>query len=129
MSKGLLRIPVHLAAFIAVAALAFQIAVPSGLMLANANGRAELVICTGHGPLLAHAGDAGAPAKMPKPSQGGVCAFAGHATLGPLSFAPPLGPARVAYAEQLPRTNAGAWPGLGLAAPPPPSRGPPTLST
>ena len=68
----------HRAGFAALAmfALLLQLAVPQGFMLARNAGLPAIVICTGHGPLLAPAGDHGIPAKAPKPS--GACAFAGH---------------------------------------------------
>ncbi len=111
-------------AVLAMLALLLQLAVPQGFMVASDGGRAAIVICTGHGPLLAPTRDHGAPAKAPKP--GATCAFAGHGgtptpapmlALTAVSFTPlaPLDPPRLS-----------TTPGRGLAAPPPPSQAPPT---
>jgi hypothetical protein len=104
-------------------ALLLQLAVPQGFMLARDAGQPAIVICTGHGPLLATAGDHGLPGKAPK--SGGACAFAGHGgtpipapmlALAEVRFEPTAAPA----APQVSTT-----PGRGLAAPPPPSQAPP----
>src|SRR5665213_2821876 len=63
-------------AVLAMLALLLQLAVPQGFMLARDAGQPAIVICTGHGPLLAPAADHGLPTKAPK--SGGACAFAGH---------------------------------------------------
>jgi hypothetical protein len=110
-------------AVLAMFALLLQLAVPQGFMLARDAGQPAIVICTGHGPLLTPAPGHGVPAKAPKPS--GVCAFAGHgATPTP---APLLALAEVRF-EPLAAPAVSpifATPGRGLAAPPPPSQGPP----
>jgi hypothetical protein len=119
------------AGFSVLAMLAFflQLVVPQGFMLARDGGQPAIVICTGHGPLLAAADDHGVPAKAPKPKPDGTCAFAGHGatpteapllTLAPVRFERLIAPAG-------PRLS--TTPGRGLAAPLPPSQGPPTVST
>jgi len=85
---------------------------------------AALVICTGHGPLLA-AGQLGHPGKTPKSANDAPCLFAGHhAAPGPelAIIAPPTD-----FVSPLPiaKTLIDQAPGRGLAAPPPPSQGPP----
>jgi len=118
------------AGFAVLAMLAFflQLAVPQGFMLARAGGQPAIVICTGHGPLLAAADDHGVPAKAPKPRPDGTCAFAGHGatpteapllTLAAVRFEPLAAPAA---------PEPSTAPGRGLAAPPPPSQGPPAVS-
>ncbi len=63
-------------ALLATLAFLVQLAAPQGFMLASANGAPSIVICTGHGPLLAPGDDHGLPDKGRK--QTGACAFAGH---------------------------------------------------
>jgi hypothetical protein len=115
--------------FLALAALALllRVAIPAGYMVdSGAPGASPgLVICTGHGPLrLAPEKDGKAPAHR---SADGVCAFAGHG----LAAAPPLAapvPALFAPppADPAPARTA-VRPGQGLAAPPPPPTGPPSV--
>jgi len=93
-----------------------------------------LVLCTGHGPLTIRA--SGEPAdgkthpsgKMTHPAP---CMFAGHGAAAPApdpglfqraDLTPAAGPAPSPSREDL-------APGRGLAAPPPPSRGPPPALT
>jgi len=111
-------------AALAMFALLLQLAVPQGFMLARNAGLPAIVICTGHGPLLAPAGDHGIPAKAPKP--GGTCAFAGHG--GTPTPAPLLAlvEARFEPIETLAPPQLSTTAGRGLAAPPPPSQGPPS---
>jgi hypothetical protein len=107
---------------LAVMALVMRVAVPQGFMTApTVQGGLELVICTGHGPLKT---GPSAPAEKPRPEA--ACAFAGHgagtapeplATVETIAFASPAEPARLVPAD--------VAPGRGLAAPPPPSLGPP----
>jgi hypothetical protein len=110
---------------LAALALALQVAVPQGFMLGAGQGASGLVICTGHGPLFS-AGVPDRPAKAPKQTSG-LCAFAVHAAAGgPSSLALISGP-RIEAARAEPIVFVAAAPGRGLAAPPPPSRGPPRL--
>ena len=115
----------QLATALAMLALAFQFAIPSGFMVARGADGPAIVICTGHGPLLAHHGERGQPGKSPSSNSGGVCAFAGH---GGAPVAPPvlsLIGARFEALAVLPAARPDLAPGRGLAAPPPPSQGPP----
>lgn len=113
--------------FIALAALALmlQVLTPPGFMLASSPAGPELVICTGHGPLVV-ADPHRHPAKAPKPGADAPCAFAVHGAAVP----PPqrLAPLAVVFTPVAPAAAAAfdLAPGRGLAAPPPPSHGPPT---
>lgn len=105
-------------------ALALQVLVPAGYMVADGPQGPALVVCTGHGPLLA-ASDLGHPGKAPASRPDMPCAFAGHGALAPPATAATPRLAQVSYA---PAPAAGLWdlaPGRGLAAPPPPAQGPP----
>ncbi len=114
-------------ALLALAALALfvKIVVPAGFMVAapQAAGGVPLVICTGHGPLESPADhDKGG---LSKSRSDAPCAFAGHAA----PPTPALGvavPASTftAYARPVGDIS-DLIPGRGLAAPPPPSQGPP----
>ena len=83
---------------------------------------AGLVICTGHGPLTDHT-QPGAPTT----SHDGVCVFASHG----VALATPNFerlPAQVSVKrEPMVVATTEQTPGRGLAAPPPPSQGPPGL--
>ncbi len=114
-------------ALLAFLALAMNVLVPPGFMVgASPAAGTGLVICTGHGP--ATLPGATSPKGHPAGKSGhdaGACAFAGHG----VSSAPPAS-ARVASEVFAPRVRTGAepqdqTPGRGLAAPPPPSQGPP----
>jgi hypothetical protein len=115
---------------LAVFALALQVLVPSGFMVSNEDGRGVIVICTGHGPLTVSSDDGKAPAtpKAPNKQSDAPCAFAGHAApfTAPL-LAPLAGPVFIVPQDAGPRRLASLTPGRGLAAPPPPARGPPSL--
>jgi hypothetical protein len=107
---------------LAVMALAMRLAVPQGFMTApSAHGGPQLVICTGHGPLKS---DPSGPAEKGK--QGSPCVFAGHGG-GATPEAAPQAPAATLFASEAPAgaIPADLAPGRGLAAPPPPSLGPP----
>lgn len=114
-----------LGAALAALALFVQVLVPQGFMASREVGGAlPLVICTGHGPLLA-ASDFGAPAKAPKTSTHGNCLFTGHGpavsptralTIAAIACGFVSAPSRGFYSTPTP----------GLAAPPPPSQAPPT---
>jgi hypothetical protein len=131
---GLTRLERGAAALVAGLLLLLQAAIPPGFMLASGGatptGAPSIVICTGHGP-LAVSGDVPGPdgAKSPKSSPGAhaACPFAGHT--GASVIPEPVQPQAVAYgafAGFAPRATALA-PGRGLAAPPPPATGPPTV--
>ena len=112
----------------AFVALLVQAFVPQGFMVSSVGGAPGIAICTGHGPLVSSL-DHGQPTKPAKPSHEAPCAFAGHGVgvtpsaglaggdISPAFFAA----AQVAHVPDL-------LPGRGLAAPPPPSQGPPALS-
>lgn len=120
----------NLFAFIAVFLLALNNAVPAGFMpVRHADGSVGLVICTGYGPLVLKS------ASMPADHQSGgeahhdkPCPFAGHgapATPMPTALSPVAIETLAAVLER--GTEEGIMPGRGMAAPPPPSRGPPHL--
>lgn len=112
--------------FTALAALALLVLifVPRGFMPSGETGPPHLVICTGHGPLVLSTG-AGKPAKAPRPEQ--PCAFAAHGAGARAPTPHPLGGAAIAFAMSVVAPVGDATPGRGLAAPPPPSRGPPSI--
>ena len=116
---------VRFAACLATLALVFQIAVPPGFMPARTDSGPAIVICTGHGPLLAHVDEHGKPAKTPARSQGGACVFACHAGVAPAPALHTLTVARLVAVAEPSSPARDLQPGRGLAAPPPPSRGPP----
>jgi hypothetical protein len=118
------------AAIVALLALAVRLAAPPGWMLAptDGHGAPRLVICTGHGP-----GEVGdqprAPSPAPSRSIEHPCVFAGAAT--PPEPQPPTLPiiTPTPTAADIPvAALRDQRPGRGLAAPPPPSRGPPTIA-
>jgi hypothetical protein len=113
---------------LALLALFLQGVTPAGFMLARDDGRATIVICTGHGAATSLADLAGHPAKSPKSQTDAPCAFAGHG----VAASPPLAAliARPIGRRSAPLAAArfDLTPGRGLAAPPPPSQGPPLLA-
>lgn len=113
--------------FIALAALALliQVLVPQGFMFSAEASTPGLVICTGHGPLVV--ADPHHPAKAPKSKADAPCAFAAHGVATPPPT--PVDTVAVAFitADQTPERAFDLAPGRGLAAPPPPSHGPPAL--
>jgi hypothetical protein len=113
-------------AVLAMLALMLQLAVPQGFMLARDAGQPVIVICTGHGPLLAPIDAHGAPSKTPKPKAAAMCAFVGHG--GTPSVAPTLALTAIRFepAVAVAPPSVSTAPGRGLAAPPPPSQAPPT---
>jgi hypothetical protein len=108
---------------LAFAALLLQAMIPAGYMVGSGQSPA-LVICTGHGPLASQDHPGGAPTS----NHDGACVFAGHG----VAVTPPVAariPARVALTQTpIVVLTVAQSPGRGLAAPPPPSRGPPELS-
>ena len=113
---------------LALLALFLQSLAPPGYMLAREDGRAIIAICTGHGAAYSTADNAGHPAKQPQSKHDAPCAFAGHG----VAASPPLAaliPGRIAApTATLSLARFDLAPGRGLAAPPPPSQGPPTLT-
>lgn len=125
MSGAWLRAGLGWRWFIALAVLALflQVLVPPGYMVSADQGQPSLVICTGHGPLAVSKQDH--PGKPAKPTPDAPCAFAAH---GSASAPPPIAPAvPVAFDQPVPSivVRFDLSPGRGLAAPPPPSHGPP----
>ncbi len=117
---GLTRIERGVAAFVAVLLLAVQLAIPPGFMVARGADGPSLVICTGHGPMMAHQDAPAAPGKAPHSKSSPACPFAGHggAPLAPPTFIPTA-------VETAATIGVDLAPGRGLAAPPPPSHAPP----
>jgi len=116
--------------FVALAALALmlQILVPPGFMVSDGPSHA-IVICTGHGPITSPLDDHGRPAKSPKDKSDHACPFAGHGgTPLSLSQQPVERIVMVSHVARAPGPVADLAPGRGLAAPPPPSQGPPQVS-
>jgi hypothetical protein len=111
---------------LAVLALAFKILTPPGYMIAGPGASSPLVICTGHGAAILKT-DPGAPsAPMPKKSDQ-PCAFAGNVTpLAPSTVVTRVPVLTLARRAENPAQRQDLLPGRGLAAPPPPSQGPPT---
>jgi len=126
---ALKRLSKQVAVVLAVMALAVRVVAPSGFMLApdpSDHGLPHLIICTGHGPLLAGP-DQKPPADAPqKQDPGHVCVFAAANAPGPASVTPALIEPVYVRADSFPTIGvADQRPGLSLAAPPPPSQGPP----
>jgi hypothetical protein len=123
-------------AFVALAflSLALQLMFPAGFMAAAAGQATHglpLVICTGQGQIVAdwdsvsggESHEKHAPAKSMA-----ACPFAGHA-VADTAAEPPIVAAPATYAQLAAAPLPGAVSiGLGLAAPPPPSQGPPRLA-
>lgn len=119
---------------LAILALALKVLVPAGFMTATEprNGLPfALVLCTGQGPLVVQSGDAldhrdKSPAD--KPGHDAPCPFASQGAAAPPPSA--LAVAKVEFVAYRPTAAARAVepaPGRGLAAPPLPARGPPSL--
>ncbi len=120
---------------LAVLALAMRVLIPAGYMLSPQvaqGGLPAIVICTGHGALTVavdadgqvHKSGEKAPAKS---ADKHPCAFAGAAA--PLDAPTGLDLGRSVFATVSTSTVVMAHqrPGLGLAAPPPPTTGPPLI--
>ncbi|MDB5678655.1 hypothetical protein [Sphingomonas bacterium] len=116
-----------------VGALLVRGLAPEGWMpVANAAGGIEIALCNGHGPddVMVLTFDGKLHRKAPANGQAGdhPCAFAGVG----IADAPPPLPAILAPARTFTvapdRPAAATVPGRGLAAPPPPATGPPTLA-
>ncbi len=131
-----------LAVMLVACALMVRMLVPSGFMIApSADGMPTIIVCPGQGPMAPMAPMApmttSAMAGHDMHHKGGdqhdrsadhPCCFAPAAAAIDLAAAVhPVAPAPVA-AFTPPLFHAFARPGLGLAAPPPPKTGPPTLA-
>jgi hypothetical protein len=116
------------AAGFALLALLVLVLIPPGFMVSRQDDHAAMVICTGHGPASSVADLVGHPGKAPSSRHDAPCVFAGHAIGAAPSLmamiARPIMPT-----TQLPlAVHFDLAPGRGLAAPPPPSQGPPQLT-
>ncbi|HVY33546.1 MAG TPA: DUF2946 family protein [Caulobacteraceae bacterium] len=110
-------------------ALVLNVLVPPGFM-AGGQGAHGLVLCTGHGPVMI-ASDLdglikGSGSHDSKSNAGGPCAFTGHGAPPPLAAAPVLASLAVSWSF-VPGPVSASVAVPSLAAPPPPSRGPPTV--
>lgn len=126
---GTVRTQGRAAALLAAFALVVQIFVPSGFMAARTgDGGSAIVICTGQGPLLVRGADHSKPFKSQQRDGGHFCAFAGHGTTvtAPMAWLPRS--ERIDLVAPQAILAVDLQPGRGLAAPPPPSHGPPALS-
>jgi hypothetical protein len=111
-----------------VMALALRIAVPQGVMADAAAGGFALVICTGHGPLVVD--QPSSPKAPAQKSADGLCAFAVTGAAAPPPALVALANTAALYVQAPLNVHAlDLAPGRGLAAPPPPSQGPPVLLT
>ncbi len=106
-------------------ALALRLAAPDGWMVAGGADGPKLVICTGHMPASPdHPDGHGGSGHSDHP-----CVFAGaHISPAPPLLAATLAPTMASYAAPVPSPLTDQRPGRGLAAPPPPSHGPPHLA-
>jgi len=111
-------------------ALALNVLVPPGLMVAAAGTPFPLVICTGHGPLTLDLGDHGGSKAPTQKRSDTPCTGAGNVTPSPPTLAAAICEPYAVLIEDLTTGLAvDLAPGRGLAAPPPPSHAPPfTLS-
>lgn len=124
---------------LAVLALALKVLVPPGAMIAGPSDGASfpLVLCTGHGPLTVDSAtlfggtDAGKKAPADKSPHDAPCTFAGHGAVAPTPDLHVFERVTFVVFEAAPQTRAqpDLIPGRGLAAPPLPARGPPSLLT
>jgi hypothetical protein len=127
---------------LAICAMALGIAIPSGYMLgqpSGVNGLPALVICSGQGALEIKSnanaalddlrriiGDQEQKDEKKGATQHG-CVFAGHSTPVHAPVLQSLAAPAFAPFVQTASTLLNQRPGLGLAAPPPPKTGPPSI--
>lgn len=117
------------AIFAAVLALALNVLVPPGFMAGGPE--ADLVLCTGHGPVQI-ASDLGGLDKAlgshgSKSSDDGPCAFTGHGAAPPLAVSPVLASEAAAWTPVVDPSRRALAVAPALAAPPPPSHAPPAV--
>jgi hypothetical protein len=121
--KPLRRLRLGLAV-LALLAVALKVITPPGFMIAQTSGGFPLVICTGHGPLdLSGKSD---PIHGKKSTHDAPCAFSGHAATSPPASCVVSAAVDLVYLAPAIDRRGDLVPGRGLAAPPPPSQGPPT---
>jgi hypothetical protein len=116
-------------ALLILAALVVRLAAPEGWMLARGDGAPKLVLCTGH-MLHAPAGHRDGHSGTGGDGRGDhPCVFAGaHSPPAPSLAAVAFAPTAAPTSALAPSPLADQRPGRGLAAPPPPSQGPPALA-
>jgi hypothetical protein len=117
----------HFALALVALALLVRAAIPAGWMPASDGGR-WITLCTGSGAVAAFVDADGVRHDDPAPAaQDHPCAFAGVAVplTPPLAIAVPLPSFETARPARLAAATVAI--GRGLAAPPPPSTGPPAL--
>jgi hypothetical protein len=111
---------------LALIALSIRVATPPGYMISSgAGGQIEVMLCGGAHMLVSLSGHRGPHQDLP--GTDGHCLFAASATAAPAAIAPRfLAPAFGCVLASIgtERTRIGER----LAAPPPPSTGPPTLT-
>ena len=127
----------HVVLTLALLALSVKVLVPQGFMVApqpSADASFALVICTGHGTLVVDAAGAAQPGSDRRdpsgktPTHDTPCAFSGHgAAAAPPSLGSIAAVAFVTHVAAPAQRVADLAPGRGLAAPPLPARGPPSL--
>jgi len=120
--------------------MAMRVVIPTGYMVASseaAHGLPQMVICTGQGAMAVTVDTDGHLIKTSlkpasKPSQSNKdrpdhpCAFSGTAAAQSASQSLPLALVRLSHSAPLPFASV-QRPGLGLAAPPPWTTGPPSI--
>lgn len=124
-----------------VIALAMRVVIPGGFMVAaqdSSRGLPQMVICTGQGAMAVALDAEGhlvksslKPASKPSPSgkdrPDHPCAFSATSAVADTA-SPSLSLAPVRFSQPVPQSLASAQrPGLGLAAPPPWTTGPPSI--
>lgn len=114
-----------------VLALAARMLVPTGWMPSFADGRTTITLCTGAGMVEAWV-DADGAIHKERPARSSThdqpCAFAGLGAVADLPMVAALAQhVALPAAPQPPFDATNVAIGLGLAAPPPPAIGPPTL--
>ena len=102
-------------------ALAVRLVTPTGWMLASGDSAPKLIICTGHAPAAPAKRDPAQPVRADH-----ACAFAGSHVGASLPLLPPTTERKPAIQAAIVASSVSDQrPGQGLAAPPPPSQGPP----
>src|SRR5215469_746805 len=104
-------------AVLAALTLLVQLAVPPGFMVAASPTGPAVVICTGHGPMLATGDQTGLPRKSPAAP---LCPFVGNCGPATLAVTPALAPAGLVQFHEVRTAHRSVDAGRGLAAPPPP---------
>jgi hypothetical protein len=112
-----------------ILAIALKVLVPQGFMISERGPGFPLVICTGHGALSLADHGHGVPKDPAHKKSDAPCTGAGNVTPVTPSALCVVFRSAVLVADQLHGDKAlDLIPGRGLAAPPPQSRAPPTVS-